>query len=301
MISVLIPVFNYDVCELVETLHKQAEQEGIEFEVLVLDDASDLDYKKINRSLKCLSHVRYLEEPINLGRSKIRNKLAEIAQYDNLLFLDCDSGIRNPLFIKNYLAVAGKFPVVYGGRLYTEDEKVATAYKLHWLYGIKREQSTANNRNVEPNRSFQTNNFLIHKPVLTQIGFNEKITGYGHEDTLFGYELKKRNICIKHIDNPVFHLGLEPSEEFLRKTREGIKNLKRIMRINGNEKRLVRDITILSYYKKIETLGLQKAVEYFYKRYEHILRKNLLGSNPNLIVLDIYKLGYLCSINGEKF
>ncbi|MBN2486565.1 MAG: glycosyltransferase [Bacteroidales bacterium] len=299
MLSILIPVFNYDVCGLVENLHGQALSENIDFEIIVLDDASDEEFRKINRPLKEFKHITYIEEKINLGRSKIRNKLAQMARYNNLLFLDCDSGVFNNNFIHNYIENIGKANVIYGGRLYANNEYISTPYRLHWLYGSKREQSPARERSIEPNRSFQTNNFLIQKQLLLEIGFNEKITGYGHEDTLFGFELKKRLITIKHIDNPVVHLGLEPGEEFLRKTREGIKNLKRIMRINGNEKRLVKDITILSYYKKIEKIGLDKTLEYLYKRYEHVLRKNLLGRKPNLLVFDLYKLGYLCSINHE--
>lgn len=299
MLSILIPVYNYDVRELVEELHSQSVKENVSFEIIVVDDASEEEFRKINREIKFLDNINYIEEKINLGRSKIRNKLAQIAKFDNLLFLDCDSGIINSGFIHNYITQIGHSQVIYGGRLYANDSNISTPYRLHWLYGIKREQSPAKERNIEPNRSFQTNNFLINRQILLDIGFNEKITGYGHEDTLFGFELKKQHITIEHIDNPVVHLGLEPSEEFLRKTREGIKNLKRIMRINGNEKRLVNDITILSYYKKIEKIGLDKTVEFFYKRYEHILRKNLLGRNPNLLVFDLYKLGYLCSINRE--
>ena len=299
MLSVLIPVYNYDVRDLVEEVHRQAAKENIDFEIMVDDDASDQQFREINRQLVTLPYVNYVEENINLGRSKIRNKLAQEAKYTKLLYMDCDSGIVNKNFIKNYIRVADSSQVIYGGRLYYEQGKITPNYRLHWLYGIKREQSTARNRRVEPNRSFQTNNFLIDKELLLNIEFNEKITGYGHEDTLFGFELKKRDISITHIDNPVAHLGLEPSEEFLRKTREGIKNLKRIMRINGNEKKLVNDITILSYYKKIERFGLDRPVEFFYKRYEHLLRKNLLSSKPNLLVFDLYKLGYLCSINGD--
>ncbi len=299
MLSILIPAFNYNICQLAEELHKESLSQKIDFEIIIIDDASEEEFRRINRNLQRLSHVRYYEENVNLGRSKIRNKLASIARYDNLLFIDCDSGIMDQDYISTYLKYIGKYPVVYGGRLYIDDKSISTPYKLHWLYGIKREQSPAKVRNEEPNRSFQTNNFLISKKLLQEIGFNEKITGYGHEDTLFGYELKKRNITILHIDNPVIHLGLESGEEFLRKTCEGIKNLKRIMRINGNEKRLVHDITILSYYKKIKQLGLDSLMLLFYKRYEHILRKNLLGQKPNLIVFDIYKLGYLCSLSGE--
>jgi glycosyltransferase involved in cell wall biosynthesis len=300
MLSILIPIYNYDVRELVENLHRQAVNTRVDFEIVVIDDASDDEFTKTNREIKSLSQVNYIEEKINLGRSKIRNKLARIARFENLLFLDCDSGIFQKNFIRTYLEQLGHSQVIYGGRLYANDSNISIHYKLHWLYGIKREQSPASERNVEPNRSFQTNNFLISKHLLLDIGFNERITGYGHEDTLFGYELKKRHITIQHIDNPVIHLGLESNEEFLRKTREGIKNLKRIMRINGNEKKLVNDITILSYYKKVERIGLDRTIEFFYKRYEHLLRKNLLGRKPNLLVFDLYKLGYLCSINHES-
>jgi glycosyltransferase involved in cell wall biosynthesis len=297
MLSVLIPVYNYDVRDLVEEIQKQASGENVDFEIVLVDDASEQGYREINRLLSTIPNVRYIEENINLGRSKIRNKLANIARFNNLLFMDCDSGIVSREYIRNYLKNIGKSPVIYGGRLYDKSEKVNKPYRLHWLYGIKREQSTAHHRKIEPNRSFQTNNFLIQKSLLESIGFNEKITGYGHEDTLFGYELKKQNISIEHIDNPVVHLGLEPGEEFLRKTREGIKNLKRIIGINGNEKKLVKDITILAYYKKIERFGLSRPMEFFYKRYEHILRRNLLSNKPNLFLFDLYKLGYLCSIN----
>lgn len=300
MLSILIPVYNYDVRELVENLHQQAMDTRVDFEIVVIDDASDDEFRKINTEIQSLRYINYLEEKINLGRSKIRNKLARLAKYDNLLYLDCDSGIILKNFISTYLNALGKSKVIYGGRLYSDNADISVHYKLHWLYGIKREQSPARERSIEPNRSFQTNNFLINRELLLDICFNEKITGYGHEDTLFGYELKKRQITIEHIDNPVVHLGLESNEEFLRKTREGIKNLKRIMRINGNEKKLVNDITILSYYKKVEKIGLDRTIEFFYKRYEHILRKNLLGRNPNLLVFDLYKLGYLCSINHES-
>ena len=300
MISVLVPVYNFDIREAVIQLQSQLVKEDVGFELLLLDDGSEEKYKLLNRELSSLKGVYYHEEPINLGRSRIRNKLANIAKYDNLIFIDCDSHIPNADYIKNYLNHVNDSPIIYGGRIYEQAEPTVNEHKLHWLYGLKREQWPARVRSQEPNKGFQTNNFLIKKELLQSIGFNEKIVGYGHEDTLFGYELQKRNISIQHIDNPVIHMGLESNEEFLRKTREGIKNLKRIMRINGNEKRLVRDITILSFYKQLDKIKLTSMVEFLYNRYEHRLRRNLLSSNPNLIVFDLYKLGYLCTLESKN-
>ncbi len=299
MLSVLIPVYNFDIRDLVKNVCLQANAARIPFEIIVVDDASEEKYKQMNHDIASLKGVKYYEETVNIGRSKIRNKLAELARYDNLLFLDCDSAIKSSSFIQNYIDHSEKARVVYGGTIYNGAEKLNPDKRLHWLHGIRREQFTAEERNHQPTRAFKTNNFFIKKEVLQNILFNEKIKGYGHEDTLFGYELAKNNVSILHIDNPVIHLGLESSEEFLRKTREGIKNLKRIMKINGNEKKLVRDITLLAYYKKFKKLGLDIIVRYLYSKFEYRLRRNLLSSNPRLFVFDLYKLGYLCSLNGE--
>lgn len=300
MLSVLIPVYNFDVRDLVQELHKLAIRAKVEFEIILLDDGSEEEYKSINSSLGSLSNVSYQEEAVNLGRSKIRNNLAKLAQFENLLFMDCDSKITDPNYIENYVQLCGKYPIMCGGTTYTSSSTIATAQKLHWLHGLKREQWPAKVRNQEPNKSFHTNNFFIDKSLLQSIGFNEKMVGYGHEDTLFGFELQKRNVAITHIDNPVLHLGLESNEEFLRKTREGIKNLKRIVRINGYDNKLSNTITLLTYYDKLRAFKLTKPIELLYKRYEHVLRKNLLSEKPKLFVFDLYKLGYLCSIAREN-
>ena len=297
MLSILIPVYNYDICDLVKTLSRQAVKSKIPFEIVLIDDASDDEFRKINSKTSDLEGVVYYQEEMNLGRSKIRNKLADIAKYRNLLFLDCDSCIDSEDFVFNYIEYIGDSCVIYGGRKYKQMEPDEDKYRLHWLYGIKREQIPVKIRSQEPNKSFMTNNFLITREAFNKVRFNEKMKGYGHEDTLFGYELDKQNILICHVDNPVIHLGLESNVEFLRKTREGIKNLLRIMKINEDEKKLVKDVTLLSFYKKIKRFKLDGLVRLIYSRYEYQLRKNLLSKNPSMFYFDLYKLGYLCSLN----
>jgi predicted glycosyltransferase involved in capsule biosynthesis len=299
MLSVLIPVFNFDVCELVHEISNQAVKAKVLFEILVIDDASHEDFKIINREITQFEGVTYIEEKKNLGRSKIRNKLADLSKYNNLLFLDCDSKIVRKNFLINYLRNIDTESVIYGGREYDSINPEDGKYKLHWLHGIKREQIPAIVRAEVPNKSFMTNNFIISKKAFNKVRFNEMIKGYGHEDTLFGYDLASVDIVVRHIDNPVIHMGLESNEEFLRKTKEGIKNLKRIMSINGNAKKLIKDITLLAYYKKIKTLRLTGFLSYLYVKSENHLCKNLLSGNPSLILFDFYKLGYLCSLEGE--
>lgn len=65
----------------------------------------------------------------------------------------------------------------------------------------------------------------IHKKILDDHPIPEVIQGYGHEDTLFSSLLEKAEIPIKHIDNPVVHLGLENNQRFLEKGAQAIQNL----------------------------------------------------------------------------
>ena len=87
MLSILIPVYNFSVVELVTKLHQQAlALEKVNFEVIILDDGSTDDFKQTNRAIKHLPHVQYAELTENVGRSAIRNLLAQRARGRLLTF-----------------------------------------------------------------------------------------------------------------------------------------------------------------------------------------------------------------------
>jgi len=85
-LSILIPVYNYDVRDLVHKLHDQLIELDTPVEILCYDDAStDESYKVTNREINKLSVVIYKELPANIGRAAIRNKLANEANYNYYL------------------------------------------------------------------------------------------------------------------------------------------------------------------------------------------------------------------------
>ncbi len=295
MLSILIPVYNFDVRELVYELVKQSENEKNIFEIILIDDKSNNDYKLINRELSENKNVIYIELEKNIGRSKIRNLLAEKAKFNYLIFMDCDSEVVDEKYIKNYIPFCENEILVYGGRVYKNNAPSDNKLYLRWLYGIKREVVASNTRALNPNKSFMTNNFLISKKLFNKIKFDEKITTYGHEDTIFGYELKKRNIKIIHIDNPLIHIGLEDNEHFLRKTKQGIENLKYLSKKFENEDNFFDDIKILKYYKIIKKLRLSFIINIFYSIFKTKIIKNLKSNNPNLQLFDLYKLVLMLS------
>jgi glycosyltransferase involved in cell wall biosynthesis len=300
MLSILIPVYNFNIVPLVTELHKQAVKAGIPFEIIVLDDCSSTLLRDQNKDVANLSGVRFCELDANIGRSRIRNRLAEMATYSTLLFMDCDSEVSSEHYLENYVPYCGKEMVVCGGRTYRSEPPEEPEYLLRWYYGVLREQMPEVIRSITPYRSFMTNNFLISKSILMQIQFDESIVKYGHEDTLFGLELKKRGVTVKHIRNPLIHIGLEISREFLRKTSEGIKNLLTLLEDGKINQHDVKDIRLLRAYNIIKKFRLVGIYLFFYGFISNAVMKNLLGSNPSIFAFDLYKLSVISGMIHKK-
>lgn len=283
MLSVLIPVYNYDIRNLVYFLHNQLEELKIDYEINIVDDCSTNNCQNTNLEIKKLNNTNYFELNKNLGRAKIRNYLASISKYKLLLFLDCDVEIENKNFIKNYLENSGN-KVVCGGRIYKDKNKDVN-YQLHWLYGTKRELKALRNE------VFFSTNFLIQKTIFEQIKFNEKISGYGHEDTIFAIELKNKQIPIIFIDNPCIHVGLDSNENFLAKTEQWIKNTSNIIKFYPEK--TINAIKLYKIFFKFKLYKVKFLLIFAYLIIGKMLKKNLLGKKPKIIFLDIYKLLFL--------
>lgn len=293
MISILIPTFNYNVFSLVANLRKQCESANISYEILVLDDAStDTKTSEENSKINQLDHCSFEILPENIGRSKIRNLLAKKAKYDWLLFFDADTFPSSPSFIENYIAAMSEdSSVIYGGVAYPKD--ASKNERLRHKYGSQRESLSLKDRLKNPYRSFITMCFAIKKEIFETIKFDEKLVGYGYEDSVFGYELQKNNIPLLHIDNPVIHLNLESTEDFIEKSQLALQNLMKFHKdgvISGE------NVKILNTYLKLKKLGLLFAPRWFFSLSKNLILKNLNTTEPSLFLFDLYRLGYLSSL-----
>lgn len=296
MISILIPTYNYNVFSLVENLHKQSEVLNIDYEILVLDDASTHEItSEENSKINRLAHCNFEILSENIGRSKIRNLLAEKANYNWLLFLDADTYPSSSEFIAKYLAAFSEGDsVVFGGIEYPE--KTAKIFSLRHKYGCERESIPLSERLKNPYRSFITMGFAIKKDVFKTIKFNENLVGYGYEDSVFGHELQKNNISFLHIDNPIIHLNLETNEDFLKKSELALQNLLAFYQAGVIDNETVK---ILKTYLKLKNNNLLFGVRWFFKISKKSLLKNLNSPKPSLFLFDLYRLGYLSSLKSK--
>ncbi|RMG79199.1 MAG: glycosyltransferase [Bacteroidetes bacterium] len=279
MLSVLIPVYNFDVTGLVNDLLHQLKSENLHFEILLYDDFStDLQIKPLLKKLEN-DYVRVKFLPENIGRSRIRNLMALNARFNNLLFLDCDSKIIRSDFISRYIQNKDK-PVVYGGRRYPETV-YSDEFLLHYQYGVQRESVNLNYRRKNPYVTFQSNNFMVHKQVFMDIKMDESLTQYGYEDLLFALHLEKRDIPVYHIDNEVEHADLCTNEIFLEKQRQAAENLAFLY----SHQKIDNTVRLIDFYERhffITKLLTKMPVSY--------IKKKLLANPSNLKWLDLYKL-----------
>ncbi|MCP4520302.1 MAG: glycosyltransferase family 2 protein [Cytophagales bacterium] len=299
MLSICIPIYNFDVSDLVNSLQKQAKLLKILVEVLLIDDCSQQEYQEKNKELNKLPFVKYEQVSKNLGRSKIRNLFVEKAQFPFLLFIDCDMKVVDNRFLERYSSFCiqeNKEIVVCGGLAY-EQKEPNDEYLLRWKYGHNREVRELAIRQENPNQSFMSSNFLISKSLFLKLQFDETLTQYGHEDTLFGLELNKHNIQIIQIDNPLYHLGIETNEIFVAKTEKGVENLYKLYLRFQDDSDFINHIQLLKVYHKIKIL--QFPLKLAFSLIQKALYHNLTKGSKNLRCFDIYKLGMLLKAKGK--
>ena len=220
MISVLIPTYNYDVTDLVNEIELQFSLLKVPYEIIINDDySSDETIVSKLKNLN-LTDTKVIFSKENKGQATSRNILAKHASFKWLLYLDADVIPTSKDFISNYIKHTDKENVItFGGLAYKKNHFAKT---LRYKMGVKRE---AFQKNKTEQHNIYFSNILIPITIFNSIKFNQNITTYGHEDTLFHYQLIKNKCTIKHINNPVYHLGIDTNSIFISKTKASILNL----------------------------------------------------------------------------
>ncbi|MDO5970928.1 glycosyltransferase [Flavivirga aquimarina] len=285
MLSILIPAYNINTTLLVKELYNQIIECNIEFEILVYDDGSKSSINITNREINLLKNCTFKELPNNIGRSAIRNLLANDSKFENLLFIDAGTFPKKKSFIRDYISLKNK-NVVHGG-MTAMDETPKPPFKLRWVYTKKRESK----------KGLHSCNFFVKKNILKKNPFDETLKKYGYEDVLFFNSLKKKNIPVYSIENPVIHNTDDDANTFIRKNEDAIENLVRLI----NDNKLEKDkVGISKYYYQLKKIKLDRLLINVFKILKPFLTRNFNSSYPSLLLYDFYRLGYFCLLKTKK-
>jgi hypothetical protein len=296
MLSILIPTYNYNVVPLVLEIKRQADDLGIDYEILVQDDVSNRFIQE-NSKINSFSNCNISINTQNLGRGKNINLLCSKSKYEYVLIMEADALPESEFYLKTYINLLSKSTsVIFGGVKYPTvippKEK-----KLRWKYGINRESKSLDYR-LKNNYDFVfTWNLLLKKDILSRNPFPEFINEYGYEDLIFIKNLRLNSIPISHIENPLIHHNDDYSLDFIKKSEKAIQTLHILL----NTKKIdYKDTRLSSTYlnlKNLYLIGFAKVLYLITKKY---ILNNLASENPNLYLFDIYKLGCFCTINLSK-
>ncbi|MEZ4859133.1 MAG: glycosyltransferase family 2 protein [Flavobacteriaceae bacterium] len=295
MVSILIPVYNYSIKTLVCFLHNQAIKCHFPFEILVFDDASTLPFPE-NESITQLPNCFYERSKENIGRTEARNQLAKKAKYDYALFLDADVMPQKDTFLEEFIDAVAKHPdIIFGGITY-ENATPTKDRLLRWYYGKKRESLPLKSRKKEPYLSINSGCFLIKKSLFLSLSRRLNFPLYGL-DLYFKILLAEKNAVVTHIDNPVYHLGIETSKDFLEKSLRSIETLFFLEKNNYIEENSFPIQRAFHHLKKIHLIFLfQGFFNVFYKFIEY----NLLSKRPILFLFDVFRLNHFIRLKNGK-
>ncbi len=282
-LSCLIPVYRLDASRLINDLTVQCRELQIDFEILVLDDSAE--YRDVNWQVQLdQQEVKFINPSRNLGRASARNRLLAEMSGDFGLFLDGDMRIAEK-FLAGYVQAIEAYPdsILVGGIVYEKGES------LRHAIGKKRESKPAHERDANPFHGFTVANVLFPRKIALHYSFSDKISSYGHEDTLFGLTLMEGNEKIVHIDNPAIHQGIDSDEDMLKKVEASLETLaflyknEPIMARNKDKVKVLKTALYFSDWLPI----------FWFDRVKSAWRKLLLSKRYSLLCYDLYKLSFL--------
>lgn len=292
MLSVLIPCYNYNVSNLLKALDFQLKKQSFQYEIILNDDcSSDLETEKINKYTVENIGGKYIKNKENLGRTATRQNLAKSALYDKLLFMDADVMPVNDDFINKFDLSNLKADLVFGGITYAK-KKPEKNKILRWTYGKSREAKPLTERQKHPYLSIISQCFLIKKSIfLSTNSFLENKYGV---DIVFCFNLEKAGAKVKHIDNPIVHLGLENNTSFIKKSEKGLEAL-----IEFEQKKLIPNNfkNLQISYLKLSKSNLIKLFILKMDLFKRLILFNLKSSKPSLLLFDLYRLYYFTKLH----
>lgn len=189
-ISVIIPVFNSEKY-LKRCIESVLNQTYSNIEIIVINDGSTDNSKKIIEELKEKNKNIRLFSQQNKGQSAARNLGMEIAQGEYIGFVDSDDWIHPQMFCHLVKILEDNQADISSGQMITLRNDEKKGYKDIVDYNLEieyREQSLVNylyNGQNKKNGQYSAARKLFRKEVLENVRFEE---GYIYEDMLFNFE-----------------------------------------------------------------------------------------------------------------
>ncbi len=228
-LSILTPVYDHDASPLIAGLARGRVRDRVE--IILLDDGSP--DAAVVQALKATASkldlpISIVEGRSNVGRSRARNRLVDLACGGHVLLLDADMIPDADDFLDRWISLIHKAaPAIAFGGFSVSQAPHTRDTALHRFVSIRSDCRRAADRARDPAQFTTTSNLLIRRDVIAAIPFDESFAGWGWEDVEWALRAQAVH-KILHIDNTATHAGLDDEDTLLRKARQGAANYRRL-------------------------------------------------------------------------
>jgi glycosyltransferase involved in cell wall biosynthesis len=231
-LSVLIPFYRDDACELLILLGREAHALAGKTEIVVLDDGGGDETlnARVRAAVKASPlPARLITLAENEGRSKGRNRLAESALGGTFLFLDSDMRPDDDSFLQRWtnLAADNNPPLAFGG-ISLKQAPRDRRYAIHRRMAATGECVPCLERARQPEKYVYTSNLLVRRDAFANEAFDDQFSGWGWEDVEWAMRMSQR-YPVMHVDNPATHMGLDTAEALAAKYEQSVPNFARVV------------------------------------------------------------------------
>lgn len=212
MLSICITSYNNNLESLINRLIDQCNLLDIKTEICIADASYVPVTQEINSAIAKSAGASYSKFSPKATHGKLKNQLAQKAQYPYLLFINGSMYITQKKYLQNYVEVMQPGVIVNGG-ITAIGAKPKQEQLLHWQAMNSYYTHDADERALFPFFYLSTNNLLIPRGLFLQDPMPE--TNNPAELLNYYFDLKQMGLPIIHIDNPLSTKEFLSNKRFL--------------------------------------------------------------------------------------
>jgi len=295
LVSIVIPVYNQKSSFLIQCIESAINQTYNNLEILISNNHSTNGCDKVidEYSLKD-SRIKVIKPSIHVNMTDHFNYAGNKAKGKYISFLSSDDFLE-PDCINKLMEILIQNPKVAMGycnnNMLDDSTNVSTPIRNNsfktGIYSPK----------ILSDRFYNYTEYWIiggifKREIFIENNFSEQTKYYGM-DIFFAYKLMSNKISVLHIENRIYHLGLDQNAFFFDKCLLSVKSRQETLLDKPGIEKIN---SLINYYKKIDKLKMKSIISLFFKLVKPILKRLILSKNPSLFCLDIYRLGYMCTL-----